>query len=197
MEETLRVQKEQREALRVQHRAIVTRLKELHPRHKKGFDTAACFPLQEQYQPIHTPSPGPPTTHIGPLCLSPLEAASMRALQDTPVDNASPRILYSDGSLINPGTEEVSQAFGVVDLAQDTPLMVKGCTDGYASSAKAELMGLLAAVLAAPPEQDIIVKLDNQKVVEQYQRLVKDRRNTLPRKRFRSTYAGTWATLSQ
>jgi hypothetical protein len=58
-------------------------------------------------------------------------------------------------------------------------------------------MGLLAAVLSAPPEQDIVVKLDNQSVVEQYSRLVKNRRDTLPRKRFRSTYAGIWAVLWQ
>jgi hypothetical protein len=40
----------------------------------------------------------------------------------------------------------------------------------------------LASVLAAPPEQDTIVTLDNQTDVDQYQRLVKDRRNTPPRK---------------
>ena len=51
--------------------------------------------------------------------------------------------------------------------------------------------------VSAPPEQDIVVKLDNQSVVEQYSRLVKNRRNTLPRKRFRSTYAGIWAVLWQ
>ncbi|KAG9072761.1 hypothetical protein KI688_000539 [Linnemannia hyalina] len=121
----------------------------------------------------------------------------MRVVQDTHVDNSTPRVLYSDGSLLNSGTLEVSQAFGVVDLTQDNPLTVQGRTDGHASSAKAELMGLLAAVLSAPPEQDIVVKLDNQSVVEQYSRLVKNRRDTLPRKRFRSTYAGIWAVLWQ
>jgi ribonuclease HI len=58
-------------------------------------------------------------------------------------------------------------------------------------------MGLLAAVLSAPPEQDIVIKLDNQSVVEKYHRLVKNRRDALPRKRFRSTYAGIWAVLWQ
>jgi hypothetical protein len=51
--------------------------------------------------------------------------------------------------------------------------------------------------LSAPPEQDIVVKLDNESVVDQYQRLVKNRRDALPRKRFRSTYAGIWAVLWQ
>ncbi|KAG9063459.1 hypothetical protein KI688_004343 [Linnemannia hyalina] len=102
----------------------------------------------------------------------------MRAFQDTPVDNSNPRVLYSGGPLLDSGTPEMSQAFGVVDLTQDNPLTVQGRTDGHASSAKAELMGLLAAVLSAPPEQDIVVKLDNQSVVEQYNRLVKNRRYT-------------------
>jgi ribonuclease HI len=121
----------------------------------------------------------------------------MHAVQDTPVDNANARTLYSDGSLLNPGTEEISQGFGVVDLTQENPLRIHGRTSGYSSSAKAELMGLVAAIVSAPPEQDIIVKLDNQSVVDQYQRLVKDRWNVLPRKRFRSTYAGIWAVLYQ
>ena len=58
-------------------------------------------------------------------------------------------------------------------------------------------MGLLTAVLAAPPDQDIVVRLDNESVVDQYRRLVKERSDTLPRKRFRSTYAGLWAVLWQ
>ena len=153
--------------------------------------------MHEQYYTPPHPTPEQPNTRIGPLCLSPAEAASMRVVQNTQVDNTTPRILYSDGSLLNFGTGEISQAFGVVDLSQDNPITVQGRTDGHASSAKAELMGLLVAVLAAPPEQDIIVKLDNQSVVDKYQRLVKDRWNTLPRKRFRSTYAGIWATLYQ
>ncbi|KAH7042401.1 hypothetical protein BKA57DRAFT_518428 [Linnemannia elongata] len=45
-------------------------------------------------------------------------------------------------------------------------------------------------------EQDIVVRLDNQAVVDQYQHMVQDRENTLPRKRFRSNYAGLWAVLS-
>ncbi|KAF9548904.1 hypothetical protein EC957_005256 [Mortierella hygrophila] len=68
---------------------------------------------------------------------------------------------------------------------------MEATTQTHASSAKAELMGLLAAVLSAPPEQDIVVKLDNQSVVEQYSR------DTLQRKRFRITYMGIWAVLWQ
>ncbi|KAF9127750.1 hypothetical protein BGW39_005641, partial [Mortierella sp. 14UC] len=126
-----------------------------------------------------------------------MEAMAMQALQDTLVDNDAPRTIYSDGSLLDTGTENVSLAFGVVDLTQNVPLVIQGRTDGHASSAKSELMGLLAAVLAAPSEQDIVVRLDNESVVLQYRRLVRDRRDTLPRKRFRSTYAGIWAVLWQ
>ncbi|KAG0348896.1 hypothetical protein BGZ54_004513, partial [Gamsiella multidivaricata] len=72
---------------------------------------------------------------------------------------------------------------------------MQGRTDGYASSVKAELMGLLAAILSAPPDQNIIVELDNQAVVQEYQQLVHSRADTLPRKRLRSTYSGLWAAL--
>jgi len=109
----------------------------------------------------------------------------------------NPRVLYSDGPLLHSGTEEVSQVFGVVDLTQDTTLTVQGPTGGYASSAKAELMELLATVFAAPPNQDTVVRLDNESVVNQYRRLVKERSDTLPKKRFRSTYAGLWAAFWQ
>ncbi|KAF8944536.1 hypothetical protein BGZ46_006231, partial [Entomortierella lignicola] len=86
-------------------------------------------------------------------------------------------------------------AFGVVDLSQPITRTVHGRTDGYASSAKAELMGLLAAIISAPLDQDVRIELDNQAVVEQFQQLVHLRSDTLPRKRFRSTYAGLWAVI--
>ncbi|KAF9193253.1 hypothetical protein BGZ50_007651, partial [Haplosporangium sp. Z 11] len=73
--------------------------------------------------------------------------------------------------MINAATVDVAMAFGVVDLSQPEQHTVKGRTDGFASSTKAELMGLLAAILSAPPGQDIIVELDNQAVVQQYQQL--------------------------
>ncbi|KAG0356181.1 hypothetical protein BGX24_006465, partial [Mortierella sp. AD032] len=167
-----------RQQLRQQHCLVVSRLKEVlscskekKPLRKPAFDTNASFPLQEYFLAQPPIVPGTLTTQIGPLCLSPTEAASMRAIQDTPIDNSTPRVLYSDGSLLNSGTMEVSQAFGVVDLSQDTPLTMQGRTDGHASSAKAELMGLLIAVLSAPPEQDIVVKLDNESVVERFESL--------------------------
>lgn len=81
LQESLRAKKaEQRHTLRTQQCSIVTRLKdyrsatrlkefrhvsirrkEANPRHKKGFDTTACFPLQDSYQAPPLPTPGPPT----------------------------------------------------------------------------------------------------------------------------------------
>jgi ribonuclease HI len=133
---------------------------------------------------------------FGPLIVSPNEAATLTAIKSSPIDNMSSRILYSDGSLLHSGTEDVAMGFSVVDPQQDIHLPIKGRTDGHASSTKAELMGLIAAVVATPDEQDIVVRLDNQSVVDQFQHMVQDRENTLPRKRFRSTYAGLWAVLS-
>ncbi|KAK5809416.1 hypothetical protein F5H01DRAFT_381786 [Linnemannia elongata] len=131
-------QQQETEALRQQHRPVVSRLRdaktlqETKPQHKPAFDTSASFPLQERHQVQPPPAPGPLTTQIGPLCMSLTEAASMRVVQDTLVDNTTPCILYS-------GTMDVLQAFGVVDLTQEHPLKVLGRTDGHASSAKAEL----------------------------------------------------------
>ncbi|KAF9080986.1 hypothetical protein BGX29_004831, partial [Mortierella sp. GBA35] len=144
------------------------------------------------------PAEAPPSlaTRFGPVLVSSAEAAALAASQATAVNNATPRVLYSDGSVINSGTVDIAMAFGVVDPTSDPPLIVKGRTDGHASSAKAELLGLLAAIVAAPPAQDIVVRLDNQSVVEQYRSLVQDRKDALPRRRFRSTYAGIWATLA-
>ena len=119
----------------------------------------------------------------------------MTEIQRTPVDNNTRRTISSDGSLINGGQHTVAMAFGVADLSQPDVRTVQGRTDGYASSAKAELMGLFAAVISAPAEQDILVRLDNLSIVQQYQPLVKQRTDTLPRKRQRSNFAGIWAVL--
>ncbi|KAF9082170.1 hypothetical protein BGX29_004026, partial [Mortierella sp. GBA35] len=151
---------------------------------------------QYQLQPQPAEEP-PPTIQDGPVLVSPAEAAVVAAVRSTSIDNTTPKVLYSDGSLINSGTKDIAMAFGVVDITHDPPLTVQGRTNGHASSAKAELMGLLAAIQAAPPEQDILILLDNQSVVDQYHSLVRDRLDTLPRKRFRSTYAGLWAVLAQ
>ncbi|KAF9342474.1 hypothetical protein BGX26_007461, partial [Mortierella sp. AD094] len=139
--------------------------------------------------------PEPDLVRIGPVYLSPAEAANMMTIHTSPVDNTKPRVISSDGSLININTENVAMAFGVVDLSQPVTRTVHGRTDGHASSAKAELMGLLAAIISAPPDQDVRIELDNQAVVQQFQQLVHLRLDTLPRKRIRSTYAGLWAVI--
>ncbi|KAF9923365.1 hypothetical protein BGZ67_009867, partial [Mortierella alpina] len=134
---------------------------------------------------------------VGPVCMSPSDARAVERLWGAWADNKKPRTLSSDGALIKSGTAEIAMAFGVADLTQPELLTVQGRTDGYASSAKPELKGLLAAILSAPPDLDILVELDNESVVVQYQQLVRDRRDALPRKRQRSNYAGLWAVLHQ
>ncbi|KAG0283984.1 hypothetical protein BGZ98_006086, partial [Dissophora globulifera] len=123
------------------------------------------------------------------------EAAAVTGIQSTPVDNTTRRTISSDGSLIDSGKQSVAMAFGVADLSQPEVKTIQGRTDGYASSGKPELMGLFAAIISAPAEQDILIRLDNQAVVQQYQHLVKQRLDTLPRKRQRSNFAGIWAAL--
>lgn len=139
--------------------------------------------------------PGLVLAKIGPIWLTPGEADKVMAIQGSPVDQTQQRVISTDGSLINSGQNTVAMAFGVVDRSQPEVRTVQGRTNGYASSAKAELMGLFAAVMSAPAEQDIEVQLDNESIVQQYQQLVKRREYTLPRKRQRSNFAGHWAAL--
>ncbi|KAF9353894.1 hypothetical protein BGX26_008343, partial [Mortierella sp. AD094] len=139
--------------------------------------------------------PEPVLVKIGPAYLSLVEAAIVITIQTLPADNTTLRAISSDSSLVNTDTAEVATAFGVVDFSQPITRTVHGRTDGYASSAKAELMGLLAAIISAPSDQDVRIELDSQAVVKQFQQLVHLRPDTLPRKRLRSTYAGLWAVI--
>ncbi|KAF9341033.1 hypothetical protein BGX26_008805, partial [Mortierella sp. AD094] len=127
--------------------------------------------LYRRYMDQEEELPEPVLVKIGPMYLSPAEAANLIMIQTSPVDNTAPRVISSDGSLINTDTAEVAMAFGVADLSQPTTRTVHGRTDGCASSAKAELMGLLAAIISAPSDQDLRIELDNQAVVKQFHNL--------------------------
>ncbi|KAF9176303.1 hypothetical protein BGZ51_000963 [Haplosporangium sp. Z 767] len=137
------------------------------------------------------------TDIVGPVRISPAEAHAIAEVRKTPMENASPHIISSDGSMINAATVDVAMAFEVVDLSQPEQQPVQGRTSDFSSSARAELMGLLAAILSAPLDQDIIVEFDNQAVAQQYRQLVRVRKNTLPRKHLRSNFAGLWAVVHQ
>src|SRR5690606_7131462 len=72
-------------------------------------------------------------------------------------------IYYSDGSLINSGTENISMSFGVVQQLQKNKELVKiaqGRVEGYYSSTKAELVGLYTTLKEANPNQNIIIYID-------------------------------------
>ncbi|KAF9943451.1 hypothetical protein BGZ70_005953, partial [Mortierella alpina] len=99
------------------------------------------------------------------------------------------RHLYSDGSLMNAGTAECSMSFGVVGEQQQA---IRAKTTGFASSTKAELMGLIAAILAVVPDQDVIVHLDNKAVVTQYQTLVAYRDRATVKEKLRSNNYLEW-----
>ncbi|CAO3569184.1 unnamed protein product [Mortierella alpina] len=102
------------------------------------------------------------------------------------------RHLYSDGSLMNAGTTECSMSFGVVGEQQQA---LRAKTTGFASSTKAELMGLIAAILAVAPDQDVILHLDNKAVVTQYQTLVASRDRATVRDKLRSNNYLEWGVV--
>ncbi|KAF9368079.1 hypothetical protein CPB97_004964, partial [Podila verticillata] len=97
---------------------------------------AQMFPLQHAQQPVVTLTE---TTKIDPIFLPQAAAIAIQRLaQQVPTTNTM--IIYSDGSMIQAHTPKVSMAFGVVDSDSNINLSVTGCTDGHASSTKAELI---------------------------------------------------------
>ncbi|KAF8950703.1 hypothetical protein BGZ46_004374, partial [Entomortierella lignicola] len=77
---------------------------------------------------------------IGPVTISSAQAIEVNHIRNSPVDNTAKRLISSDGSMIHTNTANVTMGFGVVDRSQLVTRKVEGKTDGYASSAKAELM---------------------------------------------------------
>ncbi|KAK3805184.1 MAG: ribonuclease H-like domain-containing protein [Benniella sp.] len=72
---------------------------------------------------------------------------------------------------------------------------VSGRASGFASSTKAELTGLLAAILASPRDKTVTIKIDNMAVVTQFQTLVKQRPFCTERQKLRSPYSVWWAAV--
>jgi len=141
-----------------------------------------------------------PDVHVGlvrsgSVWTPPQQETIIQRLQQTPLTDG-PRILYSDGSLLKHGSPDCAMAFAVVDLLSDEASLLSGRVGGRASSTKAELMGVFAAVLAVPLGQDLIVRLDNESVVDDFKDLVTKRNLTLPRKRSRATHCQHWAVLA-
>jgi ribonuclease HI len=106
-------------------------------------------------------------------------------------------ILYSDGSLMNSGTQDISMAFAVVMQSDDGTYKtaISGRTSGYASSTKAELTGLYAAILVSPRNKPTTVRIDNMAVVTQFQHLVQQRPYCTERQRLRSPYSIWWSAI--
>ena len=107
---------------------------------------------------------------------------------------------YSDGSLTDYGDTTVSMAFGVVikKPGEDRYSNVaSGKVLGFASSTKAELVGLLATILVCPRDTKATVYIDNKSVVQRFAALVLRRRTSTVRQRLRSKYAVWWAAISR
>ncbi|KAF8921741.1 hypothetical protein EDD21DRAFT_355602 [Dissophora ornata] len=66
-----------------------------------------------------------------------------------------------------------------------------------ASSTSAELMRLVAAILAIPPDQDVNIKLDNKAVVTQFDKILLRRGQVSVRDKMRCNNYMTWAILAR
>ncbi|GJJ69416.1 hypothetical protein EMPS_01762 [Entomortierella parvispora] len=91
------------------------------------------------------------------------------------LEGLGPLEFYSDGSLKDHGLTTISMAFGVVIKRPGTVryrTVISGKVLGFASSTKAELVGLLATILACPRDTQATVFIDNQTVVDKFKTLV-------------------------
>ncbi|KAF9080091.1 hypothetical protein BGX23_002653, partial [Mortierella sp. AD031] len=104
------------------------------------------------------------------------------------------RYIYSDGSVVNLGKARCSMAFAVVGEQQP---VIQGTAKGFASSVKAELMGLIAGIIATPQGQDVCIRLDNQAVVKMFNDIVVNRRRASVRAKLRCDYAVEWAIVAR
>ena len=96
------------------------------------------------------------------------------------------RHIYSDGSVVHMGKAQCTMAFAIAGESQP---VIQGTTKGFASSVKAEMMRMIAGILAAPPDQDICIRLDNQAVVKQFKAIVVNRKRASVRAKLRCDYA--------
>jgi ribonuclease HI len=120
--------------------------------------------------------------------------------QRSRLEGQGPLEFYSDGSYFEDGPKPVSMAFGVVTMDQQTQryrTVISGKTVGYASSTKAELVGLLATIMVCPRGTNATIYIDNEAVVQQFERLVENRETATARKRLRSPYAVWWAVIAR
>jgi len=105
--------------------------------------------------------------------------------------------LYSDGSMENAGKRSVRMALGVVvqEEMDRFPTVIAGRVDGFASSTKAELAGLFAAITVSPRNTPTTIYIDNSAVVSQFRKMVRRREACTERQRLRSPYAVWWAAV--
>ena len=75
--------------------------------------------------------------------------------------------------------------------------VLSGEVMGYASTTKAELVGLLATLLISPRNVEIDIKIDNMAVVSNFAKIVKGRATATVRQRLRTPYAQWWAAIHQ
>ncbi|OAQ22724.1 hypothetical protein K457DRAFT_1911505 [Linnemannia elongata AG-77] len=85
-------------------------------------------------------------------------------------------------------------AFAVVGEQQP---VIQGTVKGFASSVKAELMGLITGIIATSQDQDVCIRLDNQAVVKMFNDIVVNRRRASVRVKLRCDYAVEWAIVSR
>ncbi len=131
-----------------------------------------------------------------------LEGLTENTIQEqrSSLEGHGPLEFYSDGSLLEHGVSTGSMAFGVVAMRpgeERYSTIIAGKVKGYASSTKAELVGLLATILVCPRDTNATVFIDNEAVVTQFEAIVQKRQTATQRRRLRAPYAVWWAAIAK
>ncbi|KAG0008802.1 hypothetical protein BGZ80_003040, partial [Entomortierella chlamydospora] len=108
-----------------------------------------------------------------------------------------PHTLYCDGSFINQGKVSARMGFAVVyeNLDGTYPLATLGTAEGYASSNRAEIVGLLAAILCCPRNHTAGIYTDSTSVLHGFSALVQSQ--ATKQKLLRSPNADWWGVIQK
>ncbi|KAF9347738.1 hypothetical protein BGX26_000797 [Mortierella sp. AD094] len=107
-----------------------------------------------------------------------------------------PHYLYCDGSLLNDGSVSARTGFAAVykDLNGAYLLAALGTAEGHESSNRAEIVGLLAAILCCPTNHAATIYTDSLSTVQQFLALVESQAT---KKLMQSPNADWWRAIQE
>ncbi|GES99352.1 hypothetical protein GLOIN_2v1777499 [Rhizophagus clarus] len=105
---------------------------------------------------------------------------------------------YTDGSLINPGSEQcsISCSFALLQNIFDIPEVEFSCTfEKWPSAYRGELLAVTLALIVVPPNSKVMIKTDSLNVISQFEQLKKSRFSQSAREYFKTNNNVLWNVL--